>query len=176
MQAPNQRFHEQLVTVVERFTSEVVLGPGALIIGNENLVVKAVAWSPKLLSQDQGFLSFSLRSNGDHYLHEGFAGDGDEQDGGNNIVITIPFEALSMAINSSFLAAGEAYRPIHEVEKGPRIAFISYRNDKFFRPARYSPASLVSTGQVVLSAKIGNGKIENLTDPLIYPYPTYKAE
>ncbi|XP_065311042.1 adhesion G protein-coupled receptor E1-like isoform X1 [Dermacentor albipictus] len=167
---------EKLVSVVERFTSEVVLGPGALIIENENLVVKAVAWSPKLLSQGQDFLSFSLRSNGDHYLHEEFAGDGDEQDGGNNIVITIPFEALSMAINSSLLAAGEAYRPIHEVEKGPRIAFISYRNDKFFRPARYTPASLVSTGQVVLSAKIGNGKIENLTDPLVYSYPTYNAE
>ncbi|XP_049513847.1 cadherin EGF LAG seven-pass G-type receptor 2 [Dermacentor silvarum] len=167
---------EKLVAVVERFTSEVVLGPGALIIENENLVVKAVAWSPKLLSQGQDFLSFSLRSNGDHYMHEDFSGDGDEQDDGNNIVITIPFEALSMAINSSLVAAGEAYRPIHEVEKGPRIAFISYRNDKFFRPARYGLASLVSTGQVVLSARIGDHKIENLTDPLIYSYPTYNAD
>ncbi|KAH6922888.1 hypothetical protein HPB50_020024 [Hyalomma asiaticum] len=167
---------EKLVSVVERFTSEVVLGPGALIIENENLVVKAVAWSPKLLSQGQDFLSFSLRSNGDHYLHEDFSGDGDDQDDGDNIVITIPFEALSMAINGTLLAAGEAYRPIHEVEKGPRIAFISYRNDKFFRPSRYGPASLVSTGQVVLSAKIGDRKIENLTDPLVYSYPTYNAE
>ncbi|KAH7976317.1 hypothetical protein HPB52_011829 [Rhipicephalus sanguineus] len=155
---------EKLVSVVERFTSEVVLGPGALIIENENLVVKAVAWSPKLLSQGQDFLSFSLRSNGDHYLHEEFSGDVDDQDGEEptekvsvpfdtpylnekNIVITIPFEALSMAINSSLLAAGEAYRPIHEVEKGPRISFVSYRNDKFFRPHRYGPASLVSTGE-----------------------------
>uniref|UniRef100_L7M4R1 Putative g protein-coupled receptor n=1 Tax=Rhipicephalus pulchellus TaxID=72859 RepID=L7M4R1_RHIPC len=166
---------EKLVSVVERFTSEVVLGPGALIIENENLVVKAVAWSPKLLSQGQDFLSFSLRSNRDHYLHEDFSGDGDDQDGEDNIVITIPFEALSMAINSSLMAAGEAYRPIHEVEKGPRISFVSYRNDKFFRPHRYGPASLVSTGQVVLSAKIGDRKIENLTDPLIYSYPTYSA-
>ncbi|KAL1440922.1 hypothetical protein MTO96_008969 [Rhipicephalus appendiculatus] len=134
---------EKLVSVVERFTSEVVLGPGALIIENENLVVKAVAWSPKLLSQGQDFLSFSLRSNGDHYLHEDFSGDGDDQDGEENIVITIPFEAL---------------------------------NDKFFRPHHYGPASLVSTGQVVLSAKIGDRKIENLTDPLIYSYPTYSAE
>ncbi|XP_037528981.1 adhesion G protein-coupled receptor E2 [Rhipicephalus sanguineus] len=167
---------EKLVSVVERFTSEVVLGPGALIIENENLVVKAVAWSPKLLSQGQDFLSFSLRSNGDHYLHEDFSGDGDEQENGDNIVITIPFEALSMAINSSLLASGEPYRPIHEVEKGPRIAFISYRNDKFFRPARHSPGSLVSAGQVVLSAKIGDSKIENLTEPLVYSYPTYNAE
>ncbi|KAH8029841.1 hypothetical protein HPB51_004876 [Rhipicephalus microplus] len=80
-----------------------------------------------------------------------------------------------MAINSSLMAAGEAYRPIHEVEKGPRISFVSYRNDKFFRPHRYGLASLVSTGQVVLSAKIGDHKIENLTDPLIYSYPTYSA-
>ncbi|XP_065311024.1 adhesion G protein-coupled receptor E2-like [Dermacentor albipictus] len=167
---------EKLVSVVERFTSEVVLGPGALIIENENLVVKAVAWSPKLLSQGQDFLSFSLRSNGDHYLHEDFSGDGDEQENGDNIVIAIPFEALSMAINNSLLAAGEPYRPIHEVEKGPRIAFISYRNDKFFRPNRHGPVSLVSAGQVVLSAKIGDSKIENLTDPLVYSYPTYNAE
>ncbi|XP_075729557.1 uncharacterized protein LOC119163685 isoform X2 [Rhipicephalus microplus] len=166
---------EKLVSVVERFTSEVALGPGALIIENENLVVKAVAWSPKLLSQGQDFLSFSLRSNGDRYLHEDFSGDGDDQDSEENIVITIPFEALSMAINSSLMAAGEAYRPIHEVEKGPRISFVSYRNDKFFRPHRYGLASLVSTGQVVLSAKIGDHKIENLTDPLIYSYPTYSA-
>ncbi|XP_077495708.1 uncharacterized protein LOC144106737 [Amblyomma americanum] len=167
---------EKLVSVVERFTSEVVLGPGALIIENENLVVKAVAWSPKLLSQGQDFLSFSLRSNGDHYLHEDFSGDGDEQDDGDNIVITMPFEALSMAINISRLAAGEPYRPIHEVEKGPRIAFVSYRNDKFFRPARHSLTSLITAGQVVLSAKIGDSKIENLTDPLVYSYPTYSAE
>ncbi|KAH6923132.1 hypothetical protein HPB50_023466 [Hyalomma asiaticum] len=167
---------EKLVSVVERFTAEVVLGPGALIIENENLVVKAVAWSPKLLSQGQDFLSFSLRSNGDHYLHEDFSGDGDEQENGDNIVITIPFEALSMAINKSLLASGEPYRPIHEVEKGPRIAFISYRNDKFFRPARHNPRSLVSAGQVVLSAKIGDNKIENLTEPLVYSYPTYNAE
>ncbi|KAK8763706.1 hypothetical protein V5799_033685 [Amblyomma americanum] len=165
---------EKLVSAVERFTSNVVLGPGALIIENENLVVKAVAWSPKLLSQGQDFLSFSLRSNGDHYLHEDFSGD--EQEDVDTIVITIPFEALSMAINNSRLAAGEPYRPIHEVEKGPRIAFVSYRNDKFFRPARRSPTSLINAGQVVLSAKIGDSKIENLTDPLIYSYPTHSAE
>ncbi|KAH6923289.1 hypothetical protein HPB50_026514 [Hyalomma asiaticum] len=95
---------------------------------------------------------------------------------GQNIVITIPFEALSMAINSSRVAAGEPYRPIHEVEKGPRISFVSYRNDKFFRPARRSEKSLVSAGQVVLSAKIGDSKIENLTDRLVYSYPTYSSE
>ncbi|XP_077546159.1 uncharacterized protein LOC144158861 [Haemaphysalis longicornis] len=167
---------EKLVSVVERFTSEVVLGSGALIIENENLVVKAVEWSPKLLSQGQDFLSFALRSNGDHYLHEDFSGDGDEQDDGDNIVITIPFEALSMAINNSLVAAGEPVRPIHEVEKGPRIAFVSYRNDKFFRPSHHSEASLLSAGQVVLSAKIGDSKIENLTEPLIYSYPSNHAE
>ncbi|KAG0423385.1 hypothetical protein HPB47_000836, partial [Ixodes persulcatus] len=105
---------ERLRTVVEKFTSEVVLGSGALIIENENLVVKAVAWSPKLLSQGQDFLSFSLRSNGDHYLHEDFSGDGDDQEDGDNIVITIPFEALSMAINESRRITGEPVRPIHE--------------------------------------------------------------
>ncbi|XP_065279980.1 adhesion G protein-coupled receptor E1-like isoform X2 [Dermacentor albipictus] len=166
---------EKLVSVVERFASEVVLDSGALIIENENLVVKAVAWSPKLLSQGRDFLTFSLRSNGDHYLHEDFSGDADEQEGGDNIVLTIPFEALSMAINSSRLAAGEPYRPIHEVEKGPRISFVSYRNDKFFRPARRDDKSLVSAGQVVLSAKIGDSKIENLTDRLVYSYPTCRA-
>ncbi|KAL1440923.1 hypothetical protein MTO96_008970 [Rhipicephalus appendiculatus] len=80
-----------------------------------------------------------------------------------------------MAINSSRLTAGEPYRPIHEVEKGPRISFVSYRNDKFFRPARQSDKSLVSAGQVVLSAKIGDSKIENLTDRLVYSYPTYSS-
>ncbi|XP_077546208.1 uncharacterized protein LOC144158899 isoform X2 [Haemaphysalis longicornis] len=167
---------EKLVSVVERFAAEVVLGSGALIIENENLVVKAVAWSPKLLAQGQDFLSFSLRSNGDHYLHEDFSGDGDEQEDGDNIVITIPFEALSLAINNSLLALGEPFRPIHEVEKGPRIAFVSYRNDKFFRPAQHSRGSLVSAGQVVLSAKIGDTKIENLTEPLVYSYPSYNGE
>ncbi|XP_037271639.2 uncharacterized protein LOC119163684 isoform X1 [Rhipicephalus microplus] len=166
---------KKLISVVERFTSEVVLDSGALIIENENLVVKAVAWSPKLLSQGRDFLTFSLRSNGDHYLHEDFSGDVEEQESGDNIVITIPFEALSMAINSSRLAAGEPYRPIHEVEKGPRISFVSYRNDKFFRPAQKNDKSLVSAGQVVLSAKIGESKIENLTDRLVYSYPTYTA-
>lgn len=73
----------RLVAVVEKFTSNVVLGSGALIIENENLVVKAVSWSPKLLSQGQDFLSFSLRSNGDHYLHEDFSGDGDDQEDGD---------------------------------------------------------------------------------------------
>ncbi|KAH9364064.1 hypothetical protein HPB48_021296 [Haemaphysalis longicornis] len=125
---------EKLVSVVERFAAEVVLGSGALIIENENLVVKA------------------------------------------NIVITIPFEALSLAINNSLLALGEPFRPIHEVEKGPRIAFVSYRNDKFFRPAQHSRGSLVSAGQVVLSAKIGDTKIENLTEPLVYSYPSYNGE
>ncbi|XP_064483453.1 adhesion G protein-coupled receptor E1-like [Ornithodoros turicata] len=157
---------EKLVGIVERFTSEVILGPGALIIENENLVVKAIAWSPKLLSQGQDILSFSLRSSGDHYLHEDFSGDGDEQEEGENIVITIPFEALSVAINSS----GK------ESERGPRIAFVSYRNDKFFRPRHKIRGALVSTGQVVLTAKIGNTKIENLTDPLVYTYPTYIPE
>ncbi|XP_077497870.1 uncharacterized protein LOC144108530 [Amblyomma americanum] len=167
---------EKLVSVVERFTSKVVLGPGGLIIENENLVVKAVAWSPKLILHGQDFLSFFLRSNGDHYLHDDFSGDGDEQDDGDNIVITIPFEALSRAINSSLVAAGEPYRPFHEVEKGPRIAFVSYRNDKFFRPVRPTLTSLISAGQVVLSAKIGDSKIENLTNPLVYSYPTYSAK
>ncbi|KAK8762285.1 hypothetical protein V5799_026449 [Amblyomma americanum] len=74
---------EKLVSVVERFTSKVVLGPGALIIENENIVVKVAAWSPKLLLQGRHFLSFSLRSNGDHYLHEDFSGDGVEQDDGD---------------------------------------------------------------------------------------------
>lgn len=167
---------ERLRTVVEKFTSEVVLGSGALIIENENLVVKAVAWSPKLLSQGQDFLSFSLRSNGDHYLHEDFSGDGDDQEDGDNIVITIPFEALSMAINESRRITGEPVRPIHEVEKGPRISFVSYRNDKFFRPRTPKIGDLVSAGQVVLSAKIGLGKVENLSDPLVYSYPTYSTE
>ncbi|CAN8002029.1 unnamed protein product, partial [Ixodes hexagonus] len=153
---------ERLRTVVEKFTSEVVLGSGALIIENENLVVKA-ADSPAATSRR--CLHLIPRQRG-------------RQRRAPSLRLGLPRLGISRRIS------GEPFRPIHEVEKGPRISFVSYRNDKFFRPLTPKigdlvlqlSASCVFLGQVVLSAKIGQGNVENLSDPLVYSYPTYSSE